>query len=130
MTSRSVPFEIPDVNYGLVEVKGLLHFKNDKLILEFDQKDSFGGMVKSDGVKAVEVPYSEIDSMRIHKKWFRTRIEILGKSMKIFEGVPGSDQGRVLLKIKRKDRDHAENVIGRARVRLSEYKLDELDAAD
>ncbi|MDX1591722.1 MAG: hypothetical protein R3283_07160 [Balneolaceae bacterium] len=129
MTSRSVPFEIPDINYGLVEVKGLLHFKNDKLILEFDQKDSFGGMTKSD-VKAVEVPFSMVDSMKLHKKWFSTQIEILGKSMKIFEDVPGSNQGRILLKVKRKDRSHAESVISSARVRLSEYKLDELESED
>lgn len=127
MTSRSIPFEIPDVNHGFVEVKGLLHFKNDKLILEFDQKDSFVGIIKS-GVKAVEIPFSEIDSLRIFKKWFQTRVEILGKSMKIFEEVPGSDQGRVLLKIGKKDRELAENVISSARVRLSEYKLDELDS--
>lgn len=127
MTSRSVPFEIPDVNHGFVEVKGLLHFKNDKLILEFDQKDSFAGILKS-GVKAVEVPFSEVDSLRIYRKWFRTTVEILGKSMKIFEEIPGSNQGRVLLKIKRKDRELAENAISSARVRLSEYKLDELDS--
>ena len=126
MTSRSVPFEIPDVNHVFVEVKGLLSFKNDKLILEFDQKDSFAGILKS-GVKAVEVPFSEVDSLRIYRKWFRTTVEILGKSMKIFEEIPGSNQGRVLLKIKRKDRELAENVISSARVRLSEYKLDELD---
>ena len=127
MTSRSLPFEIPDVNHGFVEVKGLLHFKNDKLILEFDQKDSFVGILKS-GVKAVEVPFSEVDSLRIYRKWFRTTVEILGKSMKIFEEIPGSNQGRVLLKIKSKDRELAENVISSARVRLSEYKLDELDS--
>lgn len=127
MTSRSIPFEIPDVNHGFVEVKGLLHFKNDKLILEFDQKDSFVGIIKS-GVKAVEIPFKEIDSLRIFRKWFQTRVEILGKSMKIFEDVPGSDQGRVLLKIRKKDRDLAENVISSARVRLSEFKLDELDS--
>lgn len=127
MKSRSIPFEIPDVNHGFVQVKGLLQVKDDKIVLEFDQKDSILGILKSD-MKEVMVPYSEIDSMRIFKKWFQTRVEILGKSMKVFKDVPGAEQGRLLLKVSRKDRDLAEDIISSARVRLSEYKLDELDS--
>ncbi len=39
MTNRTIPFEIPDVNHGFVEVKGLLHVKENSLVLEFDQRD-------------------------------------------------------------------------------------------
>lgn len=122
MTNRTIPFEIPDVNHGFVEVKGLLHVKENSLVLEFDQRDAFVGVIKSD-LKEVSIPFSEIDSLRVIKKFWSMRVEISGTSMRSLREVPGSEQGRCVLKIKRKHRDEAIDVISSARVALSEYKL-------
>jgi hypothetical protein len=127
MKSRSVPFEIPNVNHGFVIVKGLFHIKNDELVLEFDERDGFVGVMKSE-LKEIVIPFEDVDSITLIKNLFRTRIEIVGSSMKSLHNIPGAEQGRVLLKVKRKDRKLAEKVLSNARLSLSEYKLRQLDA--
>lgn len=126
MKRRSVPFEIPNVNHGFVVVKGLFHIKERKIVLEFDERDGFVGFMKSD-IKEIEVPFSEIDSISGTKKWFSYRIEIVASSMKTFQDIPGAEQGKLTLKVHRKDRKLAEGVISSGRLRLSEYKLNQLE---
>ncbi len=126
MKRRSVPFEIPNVNHGFVVVKGLFQLKDQKIVLEFDERDGFVGFMKSD-VKEIEVPFSEIDSISGAKKWFSYRIEVAASSMKTFQDIPGAEQGKLTLKVQRKDRSTAQEVVTNARLRLSEYKLNQLE---
>ncbi|TVR30859.1 MAG: hypothetical protein EA390_07515 [Balneolaceae bacterium] len=126
MNSHIIPFEIPNVNHGFVHVKGLIHFKTDHLVLEFDERDGFVGVIKSD-MKEKKIPYEEIDSINYIKKLFRTRIEIVGKSMRSLHDIPGAEQGRCVLVISRKNRKKAENAVSNARVLLSEYNLNKMD---
>ncbi len=126
MKRRSVPFEIPNVNHGFVVVKGLFQLKDQKIVLEFDERDGFVGFMKSD-VKEIEVPFSEIDSISGAKKWFSYRIEVAASSMKTFQDIPGAEQGKLTLKVQRKDRSTAQEVVTSARLRLSEYKLNQLE---
>lgn len=126
MMNRTIPFEIPDVNHGLVEVKGLLHFRKEEIILEFDKRDALIGIWKSE-LKERRIAFSEIQSIAFKKKFFSTFIEISGRSMKSLQDIPGAEQGNCRLKIKRKDRDEAERLLSTARLNLSEYKLRELE---
>lgn len=123
---EKIPFEIPNVNHGMVRVKGLLHIKKEKLVLEFDKKDGFVGIIKS-GVQEAEIPYGELESISYNKKFFRGEIILDGKSMKTFKDVPGAEQGTCRLKISRKHRKDAEQAVRSARVVLSEFKLKEMD---
>lgn len=125
MAQRLIPFEIPNVNFGLVEVKGLLHIKKDELLLEFNETDAFGGLIKSE-LREISIPFDEIDSIHYKKGMFSSKIEIVGKSMRSLMEVPGSDQGRSTLKVKRKNREAAEKALSAARLSLSEYKLNQL----
>ncbi|PAU93017.1 hypothetical protein CK503_13925 [Aliifodinibius salipaludis] len=122
----SVPVEIPNINHGLQVAKGLLKVKEDGLHLEFEVKDSIVGLITS-GVKSVVVTYVDLENIRFEKGWWNAKIIVEGKSMKVFEALPGSEQGRLKLKVKRSDRDDAQNAVSSARVHLSEQKLKELD---
>ncbi len=124
--NRPLPFEIPNVNHGIVVVKGLFHLKNESLVLEFDKRDGFVGIMKSD-LEEVVIPFQEIASITFIKKLFTTRIEIVGSSMKSLHNIPGAEQGRISLKVKHKDRKLAESLMSHARLKLSEFKLDELE---
>ncbi|MEX0648657.1 MAG: hypothetical protein WEA56_07825 [Balneolaceae bacterium] len=126
MTNRTIPFEIPNVNHGLVEVKGLLHFKKEELVLEFDERDAIVGIIKS-SLKERSIPFSELESISFKKKFFSNVVEISGRSMKSLQDIPGSQQGSCKLKIKRKNRDEAERVVSSIRVALSEFKLREME---
>ena len=125
-SSPSVPVEIPNINHGLQVAKGLLKVKEDGLHFEFEVKDSFVGLVTS-GVQSSVVSYADLEDLRFEKGWWSAKIILEGTSMKVFEDLPGSEQGRLKLKVKRSDREDAQNAVSSARVHLSEYKLKELD---
>lgn len=125
-SSPSVPVEIPNINHGLQVAKGLLKVKEDGLHLEFEVKDSIVGLITS-GVQSAIISYSDLEDLRFEKGWWSAKIIMEGKSMKVFEALPGSEQGRLEMKIKRSDRDDAQNAVSAARVHLSEQKLKELD---
>lgn len=126
MQKKPIPFHLSNVNHGLAEVQGLIHIKNNHLILEFEVKDAFGGFIKSD-LKEIDIPFDEIESLTYKKGFWGGTVKIEGNSMRTFEEIPESEQGRCELKIKRKDRDQAQQSISSARVALSEHKLSKLD---
>lgn len=125
LQKKPIPFHL-EVNQGFAHAQGLIHIKKNSLVLEYEVKDAFGGFIKSE-LKETDVPFDEIESLTYKKGFWGAKILIEGNSMRTFEGVPGSEQGRCELKIKRKDRDQAEQSISSARVALSEYKLNKLD---
>lgn len=125
LQKKPIPFHL-EVNQGLAEAKGLIHIRKNCLLLEFEVKDVFGGFLKSD-LNEIEIPFDEIESLTYKKGFWGAKLKIEGNSMRTFEDVPGSEQGQCTLKIKRKDRDQAQQSISSARVALSEYKLNRLE---
>lgn len=125
-SSPSVPVKIPNIKHGLQIAKGLLKVKEDGLYFEFEVEDSFVGLITS-GVQTSVISYADLENIRFEKGWWSGEIILEGASMKVFEDLPGSEQGRLRLKVKRSDRDGAQNVVSSARVHLSEHKLKELD---
>ncbi|MGM0545513.1 MAG: hypothetical protein ACQEST_02225 [Bacteroidota bacterium] len=125
-SNPSVPIEIPNINHGLRVAKGLLKVKEDGLHLEFEVKDSFIGLITS-GVKSTVITYADLENIRFEKGWWHGNIILEGNSMKVFEEIPGSEQGRLTLKVKRSNKDDAQNTVSSARVHLSEQKLKEMD---
>lgn len=121
----TVPFYITGVNHGFQEVQGLLQLNNEGLELEFEVQDSFVGMIKS-GITTQTFPFSALEEITFKKGWFSSRIILEGASMKVFEDMPGAELAECNLKIKRKDQKEAERLVSRARMQLSEYKLDQL----
>lgn len=125
-SNRSVPFEISDINHGLQVAKGLFRLDKDGIELEFEIQDGIIGIIKS-GVRTVHLNYADLESITYKKGWFSAKIVLEGTSMRVFEDLPGSEQGTCKLKVKRKNRPEAEKIISTARMHLSEYKLDQLD---
>lgn len=127
--TQPVPFKIPNVNYGFHEAKGLLKIQKEGLQMEFEVQDAFFGLMNS-GIRTIRVPFGQLQSIRFKKGWFRGSIILEAKTMRVFEALPGSEQGTSTLRVKRKDREAAQNLISKARLRLSEQRLEELDDED
>ncbi|MGK7371566.1 MAG: hypothetical protein ACNS64_15250 [Candidatus Halalkalibacterium sp. M3_1C_030] len=125
-SDKTVPFTIPEINSGFQQAEGLLKLGKDQLELEFEVKDAILGVIKS-GVKEAEIPFSDLKSINFKKGWFSTKIILEGNSMKAFRDLPGTELATCTLKVKRKHRDDAESLISKARLKLSEYKLDQFD---
>lgn len=126
MNNQTVPFTIPDVNLGFAEVKGLLKITGEAIILEFESKDAFLGVIKSE-VKEERISFDDIERVEWKKGFFSSKIIIFGKSMRALSEIPGSDHGKLTLKFRRRDRDRAADTAGKLRMDLSEYKLNELE---
>lgn len=124
--SKAVPFIIPDISHGFQQAEGLLKLGRQQLELEFEVKDAILGLIKS-GVEEVVIPFSDLNAMNFKKGWFSAKIILEGTSMKVFRDLPGTEVATCTLKVKRKHRDEAENLMSRARLQFSEYKLDRFD---
>lgn len=124
-SSPSLPFEISDVNHGFQEAKGLMKLNKDGIELEFEVQDSLVGLFKS-GIKHVKVPYADLESVSIKKGWFSSKVILKGISMKVFDDIPGAEQATCTLKIKRTDKEDAQKLVSKARLYLSEYRLNQL----
>lgn len=128
-SSRSVPFEIPNINHGLQRANGLLKLEEDGIELEFEVQDAFLGIISS-GLSSVFLSYEELQSIRFNKGWFSGKIILEAISMQAFEEIPGTEHAECTLKVKRKHREQAQNIISKARLKLSEQKLSELQEGD
>jgi len=124
--SKRIPFRIKNLNYGLAEARGLLHIGDDELILELESQDTVVGLIKSE-LKEVVIPFEDLEEINYKTGWIGAKIEIVGKSMKVMNDLPGADHGTATLHIRRRDREKAERVLSRARLELSEFKLKQLD---
>ncbi len=125
-SSGSVPFEISNINHGLQKAKGILKVGREGIELEFEVQDAFLGIINS-GVQSVHLTYDKLESIRFKRGWFSGKIILEATSMRIFEGVPGTEHATCILKVARKHREEAQNIISKARADLSEYKLSELE---
>jgi hypothetical protein len=126
LNNISVPFEIDNVEHGLKKAEGLIKLRDEGIELEFEVADAFIGMVKS-GVKMERISYGDLEDIRFEKSWFQTKIVLEGNSMKVFEEVPGkAEAGSCSLKIERKNREEAQRLVSQARMRHSEYKLEQM----
>jgi len=114
------------LNYGLAEARGLLHIGEDELILELESQDTVVGLIKSE-LKEVVIPFEDIEEINYKAGWIGAKIEIVGKSMKVMNDLPGADHGSATLHIRRRDREKAERVLSHARLELSEFKLKQLE---
>lgn len=126
MNNYSVAFEIPSINQGFVEVKGLLSVYEDSILLEFERKDEVFGKSKS-GLKEARIPYSDLEELEWKKGFFKSKITLIGKTMKSLGEALGAEQGRLVMNVKRKDRDDAERVASRVRLRISEERLNSME---
>jgi len=123
--SLRLPFEIPDIDYGLRKADGLLRIDKSMLVLEYRIKDGLFGVLKSD-IEEVRIPLRDLDSVEFKKKLFSGRFTIYGRSMQALEEVPGEQGTMVELKVKRRNRKTAQRLASQVQLQLSELRLDEM----
>jgi hypothetical protein len=123
----SFGFSIPDVwKEGFAEVSGLAKVGRSGLTLELEAIHL--GKPKS-GVREVRVPIRELDSVDLKAGWLKTEMIIRARGLNTLNGVPGSGQGRVTLRIPRRDREAARRASSTLRLRITEIEVERLGEA-
>ncbi|MDC0325358.1 hypothetical protein OAM01_01210 [bacterium] len=108
MNPYSIPFEIPG---DFTNSSGILSLVDQALNMEFQTKDGFVGIVKSE-VKKTIIPLTEIMDIRFKKSWFGGgKILLQVGKMELFKDVPGHEAGMIRLKVKKQFRDNAMNLV-------------------
>jgi hypothetical protein len=108
MNPYSIPFDIPG---DFTNSSGILSLVDQELRIEFQTKDGFVGLVKSD-VKKVVIPLMEIMDVRFKKSWFGGgKILIQVGSMDLLKDVPYHESGIIRLHVKKQSKESAMNLV-------------------
>lgn len=119
-------FTAEEAYSGLAEVEGIMRLEPRALVLEFQVKDSIFGVIKSKA-KDLRIPFEELEEVEYKVNWRMSRFEIYVQSMHLLGQFPGSKDGRITLKIKRKYKQNAKEFSSHLNLRLSEYRLSSMD---
>jgi serine/threonine protein kinase len=90
---------------GMWEAPGLLRLDENNLSLEID-----AGITKSK-YKDIQIPLSEIESLRLSRKWFKGVLLIRGRKLRSLSNVPGHQEGKVEFEIAGEDFALAEQFV-------------------
>lgn len=94
---------------------GLLKDEGDYLTLEFQQQDVWFKIFKS-AVQSIRVPVNEVVSLELTNGWLGpyalcVPLTLQTTNVQLLDDLPAASQGRVQLKIARKDMEAAERFV-------------------
>ena len=125
----SIPFTI-EAYEGFGQTEGIIRFQKPNLILEFNTKDTFVGLLKS-GIKKIVIGLPSVESFEYKSNFFRTKLTLRTNSLHLLENLPGSKHGVAKLTVKRSHKAEAASLTSFIALQLSEYRLrlleDEMD---
>src|SRR4051812_44306309 len=94
----------------IVECRGLLKDEGDHLTLETQQQDVWFKVFKS-AVQSIHIPISEVVSLDLTEGWFCNKLVLQTTNIELLNELPEASQGRVRLKIARKDIEAAKQFV-------------------
>jgi hypothetical protein len=106
----NVPFTLPEMFAGFVAGNGLAKATPTELTLEFVVQDNVLNLLKT-GVKEIHIPRSEIDWIQHKRGWFGDKVNVRVKSLRWLADLPGCDNAEVSLRISRRDRARAGELV-------------------
>lgn len=107
-------FSIPEVYGGFAKTEGIAQVRESGVYLEFEVEDGVLGVFRS-GAKEAKLAAAQIRSAELRVGWFRTRLILETNTLGAVGNVPGAKQGRLVLRIPRREREaagRAESLLG------------------
>jgi hypothetical protein len=107
-----VPFTLDHVYGGLGECSGLARDEGTHICLEYQIKDGLIGVLKG-RVRQSRIPLTALTTVELRTGWFGfgTRIVIQSAAMAALEDFPHMSQGRIELRVARRDRPAARQFV-------------------
>ena len=125
-TNLRLHFTTDEAYSGLAEVQGIMRVEKSRLVLEYQVKDGLIGVFKS-SPKELRIPFEELSEVKYKLNWFVSRFRLHINSMKILGEFPVGKDGIISLKIKRKQKQAAKDLESYINLRLSEFRLAQMD---
>lgn len=121
-STRKLHFSTEDAYNGFATVEGIMRLEQEAIVLEFQVKDNFIGVIKSK-TKDLRIPFSELEEVKYKTNWFVSNFRLFVSSMRILGEFPGGKDGVIKLKIKRKQKENAKQLASHINLALSEFRL-------
>ena len=128
----SIPFnysmyETKDVQVKVKEVKGILSFMDRELLFEYKVYDMQGNALSN--LSKFSIQLEHIKRLKYKKGFLFTggKLILEANQWAFFEPIPGSDQGVLKLKIKRRDKNEAIRFSTKMNLYMSQQRLDDMD---
>lgn len=112
---------------GFGQTHGLASPAADGLRLQYQTRDAMIGLLRSTTRHAL-VPLEAIVDLRFRYGflWFSPRIELRVAELAVLTDIPGAEGSRLVLKVRRADREHARKLVHLIGSLLAERRLDHL----
>lgn len=108
----NIPFEITD-NHGHI-VTGLIYLNEEFVVFEVQVTK---WSISKQPVETIKVEYGAVDTIRFKNGFFKDSIFVVPKRAALLDAVPGSHKGEIQLKIAKRYRDEAIDLITRFRLK-------------
>jgi hypothetical protein len=122
LAERQLPFTTDKAYKGFAAVEGILLVREERLVLEYQVKDNFIGLLKS-GTRQLPIPYGQLAKATCKRNLFRTQLQLQVNSMQILGEFPASQNGLIILKLKRRYKETAEDMEAYINLRIAEERL-------
>ena len=106
-------------------VKGVLSIEGEELLFEYKLYDPAGTVISTLNKFSLQVDF--LKKIMFKKSLFSSKMIIETSQMVFLDPIPGSSQGKILLKINREDRNQAQDFATKLNIALSERRLKDLD---
>lgn len=107
------------------EVKGIISYADDELLFEFKVYNMYGKSISS--LNKFSIDLDQLKRISFKRGFFRNSLVIEANKMAFLDPLPGSNQGSIMLKIARANKNEAINFSSKINLYLSQKRLDEMD---
>ena len=110
---QSIPFSVPDLHGGFSEGRGRVHIDGDDIVFETQVKllSIFDRRPQTHRIELVD-----LESVRHKRTVLGDRITICTRPMTLVTEIPGSANGELVLKVKRRHRAAVDDLLERLRL--------------
>lgn len=123
--SLRVAFTIPTAFGGFADCGGIAQASDEGLRLEFQSQDGIFGVIRS-GVKNKALLWEELQALDYRGGLFRGKLVLTARSLRSLDGLPGTENASLTLRVARKDRAQARELAAFAGLRICERDLREM----
>lgn len=106
----SIPFKTGDVHGGFSECRGAIRVDGDDVVIETQVK--LIGMFEQ-SAKTHRFELTDLEEVRHKRGLFRDRITLRTRPMSLITDVPGSENGALVLRVKRRHRADVDRFLDR-----------------
>jgi hypothetical protein len=119
----SIDATTSDTLQGIIRVEGVLSYADKTLTLEYKTTSV---LPPKSSVQMLQLALKDLRGVELKKGIVGSKIVVQVRRMALLEHRPGVERDKLVLKLKRGDRERAAELVSQVRLELSELKLEEL----